>query len=142
MGVAEVLGPASLGDVLSSSDLVVLAAPWTAETDRVIGAPEIGRMKPGAVLINVARGQLVDEAALAAALASGRLGGAALDVFTEEPLPAASPFWSLPNAIVTPHTSGFRADHWDAVLDLYEEQIRRFLDGRPLLNEVDCAAGY
>jgi glyoxylate/hydroxypyruvate reductase A len=84
----------------------------------------------------------VDEAALASALASGHLDGAVLDVFNEEPLPQTSPFWSLPKVIVTPHTSGFRADHWDAVIDLFEEQLRRFIDGRPLLNEVDCEAGY
>ncbi len=142
LGVSEVLGPASLGEMLASSDVIVLAAPWTPDTDRVLGAREIGQMKRGAVLINVARGQLMDEDALASALASGHLGGAALDVFTEEPLPAASPFWSLPNVILTPHTSGFRADHWDAVVDLFEDQIRRFEDGRPLLNPVDCAAGY
>ena len=142
LGVSEVLGPSSLREMLASSDVIVLAAPWTPDTDRVLGAPEIAMMKRGAVLINVARGQLIDEAAVAAGLADGRLAGAALDVFTEEPLPAESPFWSLPNVILTPHTSGFRADHWDAVTALFEEQIRRFEDGRPLLNEVDCAAGY
>jgi len=94
------------------------------------------------MLINVARGQLVDEGALASALAEGALGGAALDVFTEEPLPPSSPFWSLPNVIVSPHTSGFRADHWDAVIDLFEDQLRRFRAGAPLLNVVDCEAGY
>jgi phosphoglycerate dehydrogenase-like enzyme len=142
LGVSEVLGPAALPEMLASSDVVVLAAPWTTETDRVVGPREIDLMKPGAVVINVARGQLVDEAALADALRSGHLGGAALDVFSEEPLPDSSPFWSLPNVVVTPHTSGFRADHWDAVVDLFEEQIRRFEDGRPLLNPVDCTAGY
>jgi D-2-hydroxyacid dehydrogenase (NADP+) len=141
-GVSEVFGPSSLREMLASSDVLVLAAPWTAGTDRVLGEREIGLMKRGAVLINVARGQLVDEAALASALASGHLSGAALDVFIEEPLPATSPFWSLPNVILTPHTSGFRADHWDAVTALFEAQIRRFEEGRPLLNPVDCAAGY
>jgi phosphoglycerate dehydrogenase-like enzyme len=141
-GVREVVGPAQVHDVIASSDVLVLAAPWTGATDRLLDAPAIGRMKRGAVVVNVARGQLVDERALIAALGSGHLSGAALDVFTEEPLPPDSPFWSLPNVILTPHTSGFRADHWDAVVDLFVEQLQRFQDGRPLLNEVDCAAGY
>jgi D-2-hydroxyacid dehydrogenase (NADP+) len=141
-GVAEVVGPSQMSDVIASSDVLVLAAPWTGSTDRLLDGAAITTMKRGAVVINVARGQLVDEAALASALARGHLAGAALDVFTEEPLPPDSPFWSLPNVIITPHTSGFRADHWDAVIDLFEEQLRRFIDGRPLLNEVDCEEGY
>jgi phosphoglycerate dehydrogenase-like enzyme len=141
-GVSDVVGPSHVGNVIASSDVLVLAAPWTGATDRLLDGQTIATMKRGAVVVNVARGQLVDEAALASALASGHLGGAVLDVFNEEPLPPASPFWSLPNVIVTPHTSGFRADHWDAVIDLFDEQLRRFIDGRKLLNEVDCEAGY
>lgn len=141
-GVSEVYGPSQIGEVIASSDVLVLAAPWTGETDRLLDAAAIASMKRGAVVINVARGQLVDETALASALARGHLAGAALDVFNEEPLPADSPFWLLPNVIVTPHTSGFRADHWDAVIDLFEEQLRRFLAGEPLLNPVDLEAGY
>ncbi|MGH9345690.1 MAG: D-2-hydroxyacid dehydrogenase [Vicinamibacterales bacterium] len=141
-GVDDVVGPGRTGEVIASSDVLVLAAPWTASTDRLLDATAIARMKRGAVVINVARGQLVDEAALASALAGGRLAGAALDVFNEEPLPPASPLWSLPNVIITPHTSGFRADHWDAVVELFETQIDRFRRGLPLRNQVDCAAGY
>jgi phosphoglycerate dehydrogenase-like enzyme len=141
-GTSEVVGPSQTVEVIASSDVLVLAAPWTGATDRLLDARAISSMKRGAVVINVARGQLVDEAALASALASGHLDGAVLDVFNEEPLPQTSPFWSLPNVMVTPHTSGFRADHWDAVIDVFEEQLRRFIDGRPLLNEVDCEAGY
>lgn len=141
-GVDDVSGPDQLGDVIASSDVLVLAAPWTGSTDRLVDAVAIARMKRGAVVINVARGQLVDEDALASAVARGHLGGAALDVFNEEPLPAASALWSLPNVIITPHTSGFRADHWDAIVELFETQIDRFRSGLPLLNPVDCAAGY
>jgi D-2-hydroxyacid dehydrogenase (NADP+) len=141
-GVAEVLGPEQLADVVASSDVLVLAAPWTEATDRLINAQTLRRMKRGSVLINVARGQLVDESALAAALADGHLGGAVLDVFNEEPLPSTSPLWSAPNAIITPHTSGFRADHWDAVVELFATQIDRFRKGEPLLNTVDPVAGY
>jgi len=141
-GVARVSGPDAIGDVIATSDVLVLSAPWTGATDRLVDANAIARMKKGAMLINVARGQLVDEAALASALAEGDLAGAALDVFNEEPLPADSPFWSLPNVIVSPHTSGFRADHWDAVIALFEDELRRFLHGGPLRNVVDCNAGY
>ena len=141
-GVHHVLGPDRLDDVLASSDVLVLAAPWTSSTNRVLDAVGLAGMKRGAVLINVSRGQLVDEDALAAALNRGHLAGAALDVFDEEPLPADSPLWSLQNVIITPHTSGFRADHWDAVIDLFETQIDRFCSGAPLLNTVDPDAGY
>lgn len=141
-GVAEVVGAERLADVVASSDVLVLAAPWTESTDRLINAETVRRMKRGSVLINVARGQLVDESALAAALADGHLAGAALDVFNEEPLPSTSPLWSAPNAIITPHTSGFRLDHWDAVVELFATQIDRFRKGMPLLNAVDPEAGY
>jgi phosphoglycerate dehydrogenase-like enzyme len=141
-GVDAVLGPGETGQVIESSDVLVLAAPWTGATDRLLDAVALARMKRGAVVINVARGQLVDQDALAAALVRGHLRGAVLDVFDEEPLAPASPLWSLPNVIVTPHTSGFRGDHWDSVIDLFEEQIERFRDNRPLLNAVDLEAGY
>jgi phosphoglycerate dehydrogenase-like enzyme len=132
-GVETVVGPDRLDDVIERSDVLVLAAPWTGSTDRLLDAAALRRMKQGALVINVARGQLVDEEALASALRSGHLGGAALDVFNEE---------SLANVLITPHTSGFRADHWDAVVDLFETQIDRFRAGLPLLNPVDLAAGY
>jgi D-2-hydroxyacid dehydrogenase (NADP+) len=141
-GVDEVAGPDRLGSVMAAADVLVLAAPWTGETNRLVDAVALSNMKRGSVLINVARGQLVDEDALAAAVSRGHLAGAALDVFNEEPLPLTSPLWSLPNVIVTPHTSGFRADHWDAVVELFETQIDRFRGGLPLLNPVDLQAGY
>ncbi len=142
VGVREVVGPGQVGDVLATSDVLVLAAPWTGATDRLLDAAAIACMKRGAVVINVARGQIVDEAALVSALEAGHLAAAALDVFNEEPLPPASPLWSLPNVIITPHTSGFRIDHWDAVIDLLETQLELFRRGAPLLNQVDAAAGY
>jgi D-2-hydroxyacid dehydrogenase (NADP+) len=141
-GVHEVLGIDRLEAVLAASDVLVLAAPLTATTNRLLDAVAFARMKRGAVLINVSRGQLVDEDALAAALVRGHLSGAALDVFEEEPLPRDSPLWSVPNVIITPHTSGFRKDHWDAVIDLFEAQIDRFCSGALLLNTVDPEAGY
>ena len=99
-------------------------------------------MRSDALLVNVSRGQLVDEAALVAALRTNRIGGAALDVFEDEPLAKDSPLWSLPNTLITPHTSGFRPDHWDAATDLFSENLRRFEAGQPLLNVVDKQAGY
>lgn len=141
-GFDEVLGPADRNRLLAAADIVVIAAPFTTETQRLMDARAIEMMKPGAIVINVARGQLIDEVALAAALESGRLGGAALDVFANEPLAPDSPFWSLPNVIVTPHNSGFRTGHFDAVVDLFSENLTRYERGVDLLNVVDLQAGY
>jgi phosphoglycerate dehydrogenase-like enzyme len=141
-GVEAVWMPDRLPDLLSESDVVVLAAPHTPETKRLIGRAEIDRMKPGALLINVARGKLVDDAALIAALVDGRLGGAALDVFSEEPLDPSSPYWDLPNVIVTPHTSGAMQDYWTPLVTLFSENLRRLDRGEPLLNVVDKQSGY
>ena len=138
----QVLGPADRNDLLGRADVVVVAAPLTEETTLLLDADAIAALKPGAIVINVARGQLIDEAALAEALAGGRLGGAALDVFTTEPLPVHSRFWSLPNVIVTPHNSGFRAGHFDAVIDLFCENLKRFERGVELLNVVNLQSGY
>ena len=141
-GVTEVATPDRLLDLLPRADVVVIAAPQTASTRRMIGAPQLQAMRRDAVLINVSRGKLVDEAALATALASNLIGGAGLDVFEHEPLDPGSPLWALPNVIITPHISGFRADHWDAATDLFAENLRRFDAGEPLLNVVDKNAGY
>jgi D-2-hydroxyacid dehydrogenase (NADP+) len=137
-----VCGPADMNRVLGLADIIVVAAPLTVETNLLLDADAIAKVKRGAIVVNIARGQLVDEEALASALMDGRLGGAALDVFTTEPLPARSPFWSIPNVIVTPHTSGFRAGHFDAVIDLFSDNLTRFERGVELLNVVDLSAGY
>jgi phosphoglycerate dehydrogenase-like enzyme len=141
-GVARVLPPAGLDELLASSDVVVLAAPQTRSTDRLIGARELGLMKPDALLINISRGTIVDDQPLIAALRSGRIAGAALDVFSREPLDPASPYWDLPNVIVTPHTSGAMADYWTPLVALFSENLRRFEKGEPLLNVVDKEVGY
>ena len=140
--IAEVRSIDRLFDLLPSADVVVVAAPHTRETRGLIGGPAIGRMKADAVLVNVSRGGLVDEDALASALREGRLGGAALDVFRREPLAADDPLWAVPNLLITPHTAGFRRDHWDAATALFRDNLRRFELGEPLLNVVDKAAGY
>jgi phosphoglycerate dehydrogenase-like enzyme len=141
-GVASVHPPESLHDLLPEADAVVIAAPQTGATHSLIGEAELARMKPGACLVNVSRGSLIDEAALDRALRSGRLGGAALDVLRDEPLPAGHAMWDVPNLLITPHIAGFRRDHWEAVIELFADNRRRFAAGEPLLNLVDKAAGY
>lgn len=141
-GVRHVVPVEQLADVLPPADVVVISAAQTGLTRGLIGARELAVMRPDAVLINVGRGPLVDEQALATALQEGRIGGAGLDVFEHEPLAAASPLWSLPNVIITPHMAGFRPDHWDAATRLFAENLRRFDSGQPLLNQVDKTAGY
>lgn len=131
-----------LPELLEQSDWVVLAAPHTAATRGLIGAAELARMKPGAVLVNLGRGALVDEPALVAALRAGRIGGAALDVVRREPLAADSPLWDLPNAVLTPHVSGLGPRYWERAVEQFAVNLERFLAGRPLLNLVDKRAGY
>ena len=141
-GVADVATADKLSSLLPRADIVVISAPHTGETKGLIGRDELAAMKRDAVLVNVSRGRLVDEAALAAALQEGRLAGAALDVFEREPLPDDSPLWDLPNVLITPHTSGFRPDHWDVMTDLFAENLRRYDGDQPLLNVIDKNAGY
>lgn len=141
-GVSRVCGPDGLSTVLPDADVVVIAAPQTRSTRVLIGAVQLEIMKPEAILINVSRGKLVDESALVDALERGAIGGAGLDVFEHEPLDPASPLWTLPNVILTPHMAGFRADHWDAATDLFAENLRRFDAGQQLRNVVDKTAEY
>jgi D-2-hydroxyacid dehydrogenase (NADP+) len=141
-GVEEVLPPERLIDRLGNSDVVVIAAPHTPDTKQLIGRREIDAMKPGAVLVNVARGKLIDDGAVIDALKNGKLGGAALDVFTREPLEPESPYWELPNVIITPHTSGAMQDYWTPLVALFAENLRRFERAEPLLNVVDKRFGY
>lgn len=140
--VEIVYGPDGLRRILAESDYVVLCAPETAETRGMIDAAALRLMPRHAVLVNVGRGGLVDEAALAEALRTGRLRGAALDVFATEPLPEASPLWRLPNVLITPHVSAYTHRFWERELALIEDNIARYLSGRPLRNVVDKAAGY
>ena len=102
---------------------------YTPDTKRLIGKRELDRIKRGALLVNVARGKLVDDDAVIEALRDGRLGGAALDVFSEEPLDPASPYWDLPNVIITPHTSGAMQDFWTPLVALFADNLRRFEKG-------------
>ena len=135
-------GPEMLPELLAESDFIVLAAPLTSETEQMINAQTLAMVKPGAWLINVARGRLIDERALIRALREGELGGAVLDTFRDEPLPATSPFYDLPNVIVTPHTAWSSGRVLDRSVELFCENLRRFAKGDPLLNVVDPSAGY
>ncbi len=141
-GVREVWGPDRLDDLLGVADALVLATPLTGETEALLDGRRIARMKRGAWLVNVARGQLVDAGALVAALESGALAGAAVDVFTHEPLPAESPLWHAPNLLITPHTSGFRHDHWRDAVDVFIANLGRWDRGEALLWLVDPLRGY
>lgn len=123
--------------MLADADFVVLIVPHTAETEGLIGARELAAMKRGAVLINIARGDVVDEAALIEALQSGHLGGAALDVFTVEPLPADSPLWTMPNVLISPHSASTAGNENEKIVALFCDNLRRFLDGQPLRNVLD-----
>ena len=140
--VERLCGPADLHEVLAGSDYVVLTVPHTRETERLIGAAELAAMKREAVLINIARGSIVDEAALIEALRSRSIRGAGLDVYVEEPLPPASPLWELDNACLSPHVGGVSPRFWDRETELIIENTRRYLAGEPLVNVVNKQAGY
>jgi phosphoglycerate dehydrogenase-like enzyme len=140
--VDRIVGPDGLHEVLAASDIVVLAAPLTAETENLIDEAAIASMQRDAWIINVARGRLIDDTALIRALRDNRIGGAALDAFRDEPLPQASPYWSLPNVIVTPHTAWSSARVLDRSIDLFCDNLLRFSRGEQLRNVVDPAAGY
>lgn len=141
-GVRHLATVDRLHQLLPHADVVVISAAQTEMTRGLIGATELSLMRPDALLINVSRGTLVNEAALVSALRDGTIAGAGLDVFEHEPLAPESPLWTLPNVIITPHMAGFRPDHWDAVTALFAENLTRFERGEPLKNLVDKAAGY
>lgn len=140
--VDEVRGLEHFADLLGHADVIVLSAALTAETRGLLGPRTLPHVKRNALLVNVGRGRLIDDEAVIAALRDGRLGGAALDVFTREPLDPASPYWELPNVIVTPHVAGAMEDYWSPLVGLFAENLRRFDRGQPLLNVVDTQAGY
>ena len=141
--LAERVAPASaLDDLLPEADYVVLAAPETAETRHLFNTARLAHMKSTAYLVNVARGSLVDEAALVVALRDRRIAGAALDVASEEPLHGSSPLWSLENCFLTPHLSGASDSLWERQAELLMDNLDRWFSGRELRNRVDLARGY
>lgn len=140
--LGAVLPMSALTTVLPEIDYLVLAAPLTEETRHLVDATALAAMKPTARLVNVGRGQLVAQVDLVTALTEGRIGGAALDVFAEEPLPASSPLWGLPNVIVSPHMSGDVVGWRSELVALFFDNLTRYLDGRPLRNVVDKTRGH
>jgi phosphoglycerate dehydrogenase-like enzyme len=140
--VDELWPAGQLDRLLGESDVVILCVPLNAETHGMIAAPQLARTRRGAILINVARGPVVVERDLVAALESGHLGGAGLDVTETEPLPADSRLWDMPNVIITPHVGAQSLRRADNTTNLVCENLRRYLAGRPLINRVDKRIGY
>ena len=141
--LADKIFPVSqLDEALSQADFIVLAAPETPETNNMIGAEQFARMKPSAYFLNVARGSLVDEGAMIAALKERKIAGAAIDVASEEPLPPESPLWKADNLFITPHVSAISDRLWGRQTNLVLENLERWFSGRELINRVDLVRGY
>ncbi len=140
--VDRMLGPDGIDALLEAADFVVLSVPATPATEGLIGLRELSRMGQDGVLINLARGEVVDEDALVEALREGRIRGAGLDVFDEEPLPPDHPLWETDRVVITPHTGGVSPRFWERETELIVENVRRYRAGEPLLNEVDRERGY
>jgi phosphoglycerate dehydrogenase-like enzyme len=140
--VDRMFGPVQLLEMLPACDWIVISAAATKETGGMIGAPEFNAMKKSAHIINIARGALIKEDELIKALREGRIAGAGLDVFEKEPIEESSPFWELPNVIITPHVAAGTPYYIDRLVDIFCENIRRYYSGEPLINLVDRKLGY
>lgn len=141
-GVDRIVGPAQLHKVLPEADFLVLTVPLTPETEHLIGEAELRLLKPSCILINIGRGRTVDQAALIRALQEERIGGAGLDVFDPEPLPANSPLWDLPNVLITAHYAGRTPAYDTRALEIFLDNLARYMNGQPLRNVVDKRLGY
>ena len=139
---AEIFPMSTLHDGLQHSEMLVVLLPLTELTRGIVGPRELDALPPGAVVINIARGGIVDETALIERLRAGRIDGVALDVFDDDPLPADSPWWSQPPALVTPHVAELSPKYHAQALDLVEENLTRLADGRSLMKEVNRVSGY
>jgi phosphoglycerate dehydrogenase-like enzyme len=140
--VDRIYAPERLAEMLPQCDYVVCAAPLTPETKGLIGAAAFGCMKPEAVIVNVGRGPVIDEAAMVEALSTGRIKGAALDVFDREPLPEGHPLYSLPNVLLSPHCADHTPDWLDRAMQFFLDQFESFRKLEPLRNVVDKKLGY
>ena len=141
-GVARVVGTDALLDVLPAADVLVVTVPLTDATRGMVGAGALAALPDWAVVVNVGRGEVVDQDAVASAVAGGRLGGAALDVFAQEPLPPDSPLWGVPNVIVTPHAAGLTPHYADRALAIFLDNLGRYRRDEPLRDAVDLGEGY
>jgi phosphoglycerate dehydrogenase-like enzyme len=142
VAVDELLPMDALDEALGRADHVCIAVPLTRDTRHLMNAARLARLRPGAFIYNVSRGAVIDEAALIEALRAGKLAGAGLDVFEEEPLPVTSPLWELENVIVTPHVAGATPLYYERTAALFADNLERFLSGQPLANQFDPARGY
>jgi phosphoglycerate dehydrogenase-like enzyme len=140
--VERIETPDNLAAILPGTDYLVITAALTPETRGLIGEKELRLLPPQATLVNIARGAIVDEPALLRALREGWLAGAGLDVFDVEPLPESSPFWTLPNVIITPHNAGKSGNAGGEAMSIFLDNVRRYITGQPLRNMVDKQAGY
>jgi phosphoglycerate dehydrogenase-like enzyme len=141
-GVERVFPPDRMLEAVSEADIVVVALPLTDRTRGLVNAGFFDRMKDSAYLVNIARGPIVAESDLIEALQSGRIAGAGLDVFEEEPLPDSSPLWDMPNVVITPHSASFCPENAEDLRRIFCENLRRYVGGEPLLNVVDKRLGY
>ena len=142
-GFNELAGPGELDRLLQASDFVAICCHWTPETTRLFDAPRFAAMKPGAVLVNVARGEIIDEEALADALARDRLRGVALDVYVGEfEHPPSAQLWSDPRVLITPHISSISDEERHGAIDIFCENLRAYITGRPLHNVIDWDRAY
>jgi phosphoglycerate dehydrogenase-like enzyme len=141
-GVDKIVGPDQLLDVLPEADFVVVTAPHTRETEHLLGKRELAQMKPGAYLINISRGKIVDEAALVEELRSGRIAGAGLDVFEQEPLSPDSPLWTMDNVLITSHYAGSTPRYHERAMAVFLDNLRRYVAGENLRNVIDKRLGY
>ncbi|TVZ05981.1 D-2-hydroxyacid dehydrogenase [Trebonia kvetii] len=141
-GLSRLIYRDELDAALTDTDILILCCPLTPETEGLIGRAQLDRLPPHAVLVNIARGQVVDQDALIDALANGRLGGACLDVFTKEPLPADSPLWGMDNVLVSPHSASTVATENERLTDLFLDNLKRFQAGQSLRNLYQSSRGY
>ena len=140
--IDKMLPISKLYELLKESDYVVVSVPLTDETHHIIGKREFASMKKSAIIINIGRGPVIDENAMIAALKTGKIRGAGLDVFEEEPLSASSPLWKIKNVIITGHYAGYTPYHEDRVVDIFCKNLKLFVKGKKLINVVDKKKGY
>ena len=141
-GVDEWCPPDRLAEVLPRANILVSTIPLTATTRGILDATALDLLPPGALFVNVSRGEIVDQDALIERLASGRIAGAYLDVTDPEPLPAGHPLWSMPRVLISPHVAGRSDRSLDRLFLLVQENLRRYVAGEPLLSVVDIERGY